>query len=60
VGVAIRRAFASLTGHRSTVVVPPPAHVVAQPSGPMVSVRRKAVTGEIIRRDAPSLPRPSV
>jgi len=46
------------TGRGVTVVVPPPAHVVAAPSGPIVSVRRKAVTGEIIRRDGPALPRP--
>jgi cellulose synthase/poly-beta-1,6-N-acetylglucosamine synthase-like glycosyltransferase len=47
VGAALRRAF----GRRGTVVVPPPAH-------PVINVRRKAVTGEIVLGDAPSLRAP--
>ena len=40
-----------LTGSRGTVVVPPPAH-------PVMNMRRKAVTGEIVLADGPSLRAP--
>ena len=40
-----------LTGNRGTVVVPPPAH-------PLMNARRKAVTGEIVLADGPSLRAP--
>jgi cellulose synthase/poly-beta-1,6-N-acetylglucosamine synthase-like glycosyltransferase len=48
VGVALRRAFAR---RGSSVVVPPPAY-------PVMNIRRKAVTGEIILADAPALRAP--
>ena len=50
-GASLRRAVSLLTGNRGTVVVPPPAH-------PVMNVRRKAVTGEIVRADAPALRQP--
>jgi cellulose synthase/poly-beta-1,6-N-acetylglucosamine synthase-like glycosyltransferase len=56
-GVSVRHAFARLTGRVGSVVVPPPAFPIA-PVAPIISVRRKAVTGEIIRTDAPALRAP--
>ena len=50
-GASLRRAFSLLTGNRGTVVVPPPAH-------PVMNTRRKAVTGEIVLADGPSLRAP--
>jgi cellulose synthase/poly-beta-1,6-N-acetylglucosamine synthase-like glycosyltransferase len=52
IGVALRRAFVR-RGNVVTAVVPPPAYSV-----PAVNIRRKAVTGEIIRADAPALRAP--
>jgi cellulose synthase/poly-beta-1,6-N-acetylglucosamine synthase-like glycosyltransferase len=50
-GASLRRAVSLLTGNRGTVVVPPPAH-------PVMNARRKAVTGEIVLADGPSLRAP--
>ena len=44
VGIAMRRMFAGLAGHRGSTVVVPPAYVP-----PVMNIRRKAVTGEIGR-----------
>src|SRR5262245_32912604 len=51
VGMALRRLFTGVMGRGGTVVVPPPAH-------PVMNVRRKAITGEIVLPDAPSLRQP--
>jgi hypothetical protein len=50
-GASLRRMFSGLTARRATIVVPPPAH-------PVMNVRRKTVTGEIVLADAPSLRAP--
>jgi len=53
VGLAMRRMFAGVTGHRGRSVVVPPAYVP-----PVMNIRRKAVTGEIILADSPALRAP--
>ena len=54
VGIAMRRMFAGLAGHRgSSVVVRRPPIVP-----PVMNIRRKAVTGEIVLADAPALRAP--
>ena len=52
VGIRCGRA-AGLAGHGGSSVVVPPAYVP-----PVINVRRKAVTGEIILAEAPALRAP--
>ena len=51
VGASLRRRLLAWRGDRTVAVVPPPAY-------PVINVRRKAVTGEIILADAPALRAP--
>ncbi len=53
IGVAMRRMVAGLTGRRGSSVVVPPAYVP-----PVMNIRRKAVTGEIVLADSPALRAP--
>jgi cellulose synthase/poly-beta-1,6-N-acetylglucosamine synthase-like glycosyltransferase len=53
IGLSMRRMFAGLAGHRGSSVVVPPAYVP-----PVMNIRRKAVTGEIIIAEAPALRAP--